>query len=163
MYVFIQVKDGKPINHPALPSNLIQAFGDIPSDWEPFLRVSLSRPGVYQTIQEGTDQYQKVDGVWTDSRFIRDMTPEEKAAKQQSVKDAWAARPQAQNWAAWVFDENICAYKPPVPRPDDVEGKIVFWCGAENNWKEAPQPPTPAEGKKLDFDFFAWQWVEVSK
>lgn len=161
MYLFIQVKDGSPINHPALPSNLVQAFGEIPPDWEPFLRVPSSKLGVYQVLEPKGPTYQKVDGVWSDVWPVRDMTPEEKAAKKQKAKDAWAARPQAQNWAAWVFDEDTCTYKPPIPRPDEVEGKIVFWCGAENNWKEAPQPPALTEGKRLEFDFFAWTWVEV--
>ena len=162
MYIFIQVKDGQPVNHPALPFNLIQAFGTIPPDWEPFLRVDRPTLGVYQVIESSESAYEKVNGIWTDVWPVRDMTPEEKAAKQQSVKDAWAARPQAQNWDAWVFDEETCSYKPPVPRPDPVEGKIVFWCGAENNWKEVPQPPTLEEGKRVEFDFFSWTWVEVA-
>ena len=160
MYIFIQVKDGQPVNHPALPFNLIQAFGIIPSDWEPFLRVERPKLGVYQVFDSKEPTYEKVNGVWTDVWSIRDMTDEEKAAKQQAVKDAWAARPQAQNWAAWAFDEATCNYVPPTPRPDPVEGKIVFWCGAENNWKEAPTRPN--DGKPYDFDFFTWQWVEVA-
>jgi hypothetical protein len=46
---------------------------------------------------------------------------------------------------------------PPVPRPDPIEGKMVFWCGAETNWKEVPTRP---EGN-YKFDFLAWQWVQV--
>jgi hypothetical protein len=39
----------------------------------------------------------------------------------------------------------------------EVEGVLVFWCGAENNWKEAPARP---EGN-YKFDFFEWQWVLI--
>jgi hypothetical protein len=46
---------------------------------------------------------------------------------------------------------------PPIPRPDPVEGVIVFWCGADNAWKEAPACP---EGE-YKFDFIAWAWVAV--
>lgn len=160
MYLFIQVKDGQCINHPAYPFNLVQAFGNIPSDWEPFLRVERPIPGVYEVMESDEPTYQKVDGVWKDVWSLRPMTDQEKSAKQQAVKDAWAAREQAQNWSAWIFNEAICAYEPPIPRPDPVEGKIIFWCGAENNWKEAPA--YPQDGKNYKFDFFAWVWVEVT-
>ena len=45
--------------------------------------------------------------------------------------------------------------KPPIPRPEPVEGVLVLWCGADNNWKETPERP---EGQ-YKFDFLAWQWV----
>ena len=146
-------------SHPAYPANLVQAFGEVPSNWEPFLRVQSPDLGVYQVLESQEPTYQKVNGVWTDVWSLRDMTPEEKAAKQQTVKDAWATREQAQNWSAWVFNEDTCAYEPPIPRPAPVEGKIVVWCGAENNWKETPA--YPQDGKNYRFDFFAWVWVEV--
>lgn len=160
MYLFIQIKDGKPINHPAYPANLVQAFGEISSDWEPFLRVARPEVGLYQKLVSEQPEYQKVNGVWTDVWVIRDMTPEEIQEKQQSVKDAWASMYQAQNWAAWVFNTETCAYEPPIPRPAPVEGKTIFWCGAENNWKETPT--YPQDGKQYKFDFFAWAWVEVT-
>lgn len=160
MYLFIQIKDGQPINHPAYPINLVQAFGEIPSDWEPFLRVNKPDVGIYQILESQEPTYQKVNGVWADVWSLRDMTIEEKLAKQQVVKDRWATQKQAQNWATWVFNEEICAYEPPIPRPDPVEGKIILWCGAENNWKETQ--PYPQDGKQYTFDFFAWVWVEVT-
>jgi len=46
---------------------------------------------------------------------------------------------------------------PPIPRPTPIEGVLVFWCGADNNWKVAPSRP---EGE-YKFDFLAWQWVQV--
>jgi hypothetical protein len=42
------------------------------------------------------------------------MTAEEKAAKQQATKDAWAALPNRENFSAWSFDETTCTYIPPV-------------------------------------------------
>jgi hypothetical protein len=94
-----------------------------------------------------------------DQDFI-EMSAEEKAAKQQAVKDEWANHRQAANWSAWTFDEATCMFVPPIPRPDLIEGKIVVWCGAENNWKETPAHPK--DGKQYQFDFFAWVWVEVT-
>ena len=86
---------------------------------------------------------------------IQSMTSEEKLAKQQSIRDEFNSREQASNWSAWTLDESTCTMQPPIPRPDIVEGVLVFWCGADNAWKEAPARP---EGN-YKFDFFAWQWV----
>lgn len=158
MALFIQVKDGQPIGHPAYDINLIQAFLQIPQDWERFERVERPDPSVYQVFDSPELTYQKVDGVWKDVWALRDMNVEEKAAKQQIAKDEWASRRQAANWSAWTFDENTCSFVPPIPRPKPIEGKIVSWCGAENNWKEAPD--YPQDGKQYQFDFFAWTWVE---
>jgi hypothetical protein len=49
--------------------------------------------------------------------------------------------------------------QPPIPRPEPVEGKLVFWCGADANWKDAPA--RPVDENQYTFDFFAWQWVPV--
>jgi hypothetical protein len=82
---------------------------------------------------------------------------DEKIAKQQSVIDAFNARRQAENWSAWALDDSTCTMAPPIPPPDPIEGKNVFWCGTENNWKETPTRP---EGN-YQFDFFTWDWVTV--
>ena len=164
MYIFIQVKDGQPVNHPALPANLVQAFGAIPPDWEPFLRVPRPNPGVYEVVDSDEPTYQKVDGVWTDVWSVRSMTPEEKTAKQQATISAFRARPQAENWSAWSLDEATCTMAPPIPRPGADQEKLnagihTFWCGAENGWKDTPV--YPVGGGQYVFDFLAWQWAEA--
>lgn len=159
MALFIQIQDGQPINHPVYDFNLFQAFGQIPEGWQMFERIAAPVPNEYQILASHESTYQQIDGTWKDVWDLRDMTAEEKAAKQQAVKDAFAAREQASNWSAWVFDEATCTMQPPIPRPDPVEGKIVVWCGADANWKEAPTYPTD-EGQ-YKFDFLAWQWVAV--
>lgn len=163
MNLYIEIKDGQPVNHPAYESNLIQAFDFIPSNWEPFLRVERPSLQLYEILESEEPTYQKVNGVWTDVWAVRPMTSDEKAAQQQAVKDAWAARPYAQNWAAWIFNEDLCAYEPPIARPEPNEAKLqqrifTYWCGADNNWKDTPVRP---EGN-YKFDFFAWKWVEVT-
>lgn len=159
MNLFIETENGQPKNHPAFEDNLIAAFGAVPEHWEPFVRIQRPIPSVYQILEGDEPTYNKVDGVWTDVWSLREMTAEEKAAKQQAVRDAFNAREQASNWAAWVFDEATCSMQPPVPRPAPVEGVLVFWCGADNNWKEAPA--RPVDGNQYKFDFLAWQWVQV--
>lgn len=167
--LYIQIKNGQPFEHPIFANNFRQAFPDIDLDNLPtdkfakFIRVAKPTLGAYEMYVGVT--YQWVDGVVKDVHEVRAMTDEEKATKQQAVKDAWTARPQAENWAVWTFDETTCTYVPPIPRPapDPVklqQGISTFWCGADNNWKDTPVRPTGTG--PYNFDFLAWQWVEVT-
>ena len=113
MNLFIQIENDQPKNHPALEDNLIQAFGSIPSNWEPFVRVVRPVVGVYQVLESEQPTYQKIDGDWTDVWSVRDMTAEEKAAKQQSVKDRWNSMTHSDQTANWVFNEDLCEFVPP--------------------------------------------------
>ena len=158
MNLYIETENGNPINHPAFEDNLLQAFGAIPAHWEPFNRVERPTLSIYQVLDSQESTYQKIDGVWTDVWSLRDMTSEEKSAKQQAVRDAFNTREQAENWSAWTLDEATCTMQPPIPHPERIEGVLVFWCGAENNWKDTPTKPTDGQYK---FDFIAWQWVSI--
>jgi len=157
MNLYIETENGQIKNHPAFEDNLIQAFGAVPAHWKPFTRVERPTLSVYQTMDSNEPVYAKVDGVWTDVWTVRDLTAEEKTAKQQAVITAFNNREYAPNWSAWTLDEATCTMQPPIPRPDPIEGKIVFWSGADANWKEAPTRP---EGE-YRFDFIAWAWVAV--
>jgi hypothetical protein len=157
MNLYIETENGQIKNHPAFEDNLIQAFGVVPSEWEPFIRVERPVLTVYQVFESDEPVYAKVDGVWTDVWLVRDLTPEEKTIKQQGVINAFNAREQAENWSAWTLDEATCKMIPPIPRPEFVEGKNIRWCGAEGNWKELPTRP---EGE-YKFDFIAWAWIAV--
>ena len=159
MNLYIETENGATKNHPAFEDNLMQAFGAIPLQWEPFTRVERPMPGIYQTMDSDEPVYAKVDGVWTDVWAVRELTAEEKAAKQQVVRDAFNARDQAENWSAWILDEATCVMVPPIPRPEPVEGVLVFWCGADSGWKTAPA--RPVDENQYKFDFLAWQWVQV--
>lgn len=159
MNLYIEIENGVVKNHPAFEDNLIAAFGAIPAHWESFIRVDRPALGVYEVMTADRPTYEKVNGVWTDVWRKRDMTVEEKTAKQQATRDAFNSREQAENWSAWTFDEATCEMVPPIPRPAPVEGVLVMWCGAENNWKEAPA--RPVNNNQYKFDFLAWQWVQV--
>lgn len=162
MNLYIETKDGQPVNHPAFEDNLMQAFGSIPSHWEPFNRAERPAFSMYEVLESEMPTYEKVGGVWTDVWAVRKMTAEEKTAKQQAVITAFNAREQAENWSAWTLDEATCEMAPPIPRPAPDEAKLAqriltMWCGADGNWKDTPVCP---EGN-YKFDFLAWAWVEV--
>jgi len=154
----IQVENGSTVNHPAFECNLIEAFGAIPANWEPFMRVEKPGPTLYQILDNQEPVYIKVAGVWTDVWSLREMTVTEKAARQQTAKDAWAIRDQAFNFTAWVLDVATCTFVPPIQRPV-VADKIFRWSGADNNWREAPS--MPETGGPYKFDFTQWTWVAV--
>jgi len=157
MNLYIETENGVTKNHPAFEDNLLQAFGEIPAHWEPFIRVERPALGVYEVLSSQEPTYEKVDGTWADVWHKRDMTAEEKAAKQQAIRDAFNFREQAENWSAWTLDEATCTMVPPIPRPAPVEGLDIRWCGADNNWKEVPA--RPVDDNQYKFDFVAWQWV----
>ena len=165
LQLFIQLRDGQPFEHPIFYGNFKEAFPEIDTENLPadrfakFVRVAPPKLGAYE-VYVGVS-YQWVDGVVKDAHEVRQMTDEERAAKQNKVKDSWAARQQTENWSAWIFDEAKCAYVPPIPRPAPDQSKLdqgiaTFWCGADNNWKDTP--PRPSEGNPK-FDFLAWEWV----
>jgi hypothetical protein len=162
MNLYIETENGATKKHPAFEDNLIEAFGAIPAHWEPFIRVEKPQPTLYQVLDSEEPTYAKVNGVWTDVWVLRDMTAEEKTAKQQAVITAFNNRDQASNWSAWTLDEVTCTMVPPIPRPEPDQTKIdagirTFWCGADANWKDTPVRP---EGE-YKFDFIAWAWVAI--
>ena len=157
--LYIQIINGQPINHPAFESNLIAAFGAVPSDWEAFVKSPRPNAALYQMVVPAQPPYVFLNGVWTDVWDVREMTHNEKVAMQQPVKDVWAARPYASNFSAWTYDEASNSYRPPIPRPTD--GQNWRWSGAELNWKVAPIMPD--DGNQYKFDFDNWAWVQVTQ
>lgn len=163
MNLYIETENGIAKNHPALEGNLIEAFGIIPANWEPFIRVEKPLPALYQTFDSPEFVYAKVDGVWTDVWTLRDMTAEERTVKQQAVITAFNERDQASNWSTWILDEVICEMVPPIPRPEPDQIKLdaniyTCWCGADAGWKDTPVRPED----EYKFDFIAWEWVELT-
>ena len=160
MNLYIETENGVTKNHPAFEHNLIQAFGSVPAHWEPFNRVGRPALTAYQVLEANESVYAKVDGVWSDVWAVRDLTAEEKTAKQQAVVTAFNSSEQAANWSTWTLNEATCEMVPPIPCPEKDQVKLdqrifTFWCGADVNWKDTPIRPEGAH----KFDFFAWQWV----
>ena len=123
MNLYVETENGAIKTHPAFEDNLIQAFGSVPTHWEPFTRVERPVPAVYQVLQSEEAVYTKVNGVWTDVWTVREMTAEEKTAKQQAVITAFNEREYASNWSTWTLDEATCLMQPPIPRPPQLKAR----------------------------------------
>lgn len=133
MELFIRIKDGQPFEHPIFGDNFRQAFPDVdtnnlPSEFARFVRVQAPVLGPYEKNQ--TLSYQLVDGVYTDVFTCEQMTAEEIAAKQQGVKDRWAAN--SESFASWTFNEVTCSFEAPTPCPND--GNLYRWDEATLSW-----------------------------
>ena len=155
--LYIQVKDGLPINHPVLLNNLLAAFGNIPSDWEPFERIQKPSVSAPKILDSENSKYEKVNGVWTDVWNVRDMNVEELRIYRERAQRSWDAHPDSYNFTAWIFNEITCEFEAPIPRP--LDGKHYKWSGSANNWLEAPL--YPQAGGEYIFDFRQWVWVPL--
>jgi len=141
--LYIKVIDGNTVDHPVFEQNLMDAFGTIPPEYQPFIRIArpdISSITVFQNIVETyeTPTYRQVDGVWQDIWTVVDLTEEEKAAKIAAVR-------QTPPFASWTLDESTLIWNPPVPRPDD--GKFYQWNEENQTWTEVEitAPPTQPE------------------
>lgn len=128
--LYIKVVNGQTVDHPAFEDNLIQAFGSVPSDYQPFTRiVQPSDPiGVFQK-RETT--YGQVNGTWQDVWTVVDMSPEEKTASLDAARSN-------QPYPSWIFDETIARWKPPIPYMETPppEGKYYKWDEPTLSWVE---------------------------
>lgn len=138
MKLFIRIKNGQPYQHPILEHNFRQAFPNIdidnlPSEFANFERVDVPNINVYQVFENTI--YEWEGDVVKDVHHIRDMTNEEKISKQDRVKQQWA---QMNGPQSWIFDEEICDFVPPTPKPND--GNIYIWDEESLSWVQ------PTEG-----------------
>lgn len=134
MNLYIRLKNGQPFEHPIFEDNFRQAFPQVDLNSLPewvakFTRVSIPEISPYE-VYEGVT-YQWVDGVVADVHAVRQMTSDEKIAKQNQAKSNWVIFP---NWSSWTFNEELCRYQPPAPRPDD--GKNYRWDEPTVSWVE---------------------------
>ena len=128
MNLYIEIENGQTKNHPALEHNLIESFGVIPENWEPFIRIEKPTLDTFQILVSEQTSYEKINGVWTDVWHKRDMTAEERAAK-------IAQAMQYQPFPSWVFSEETCMWDAPVPRPDDFSfEKAYYWDEPTLSW-----------------------------
>jgi hypothetical protein len=86
---YIKVQNGQTIEHPVMPDNLLQVFGKIPDEYEPFMRLSEEHQTplkMYEMWDDSVHPYTKVNGVWTDVLARRPMTAQERNMKEEQLK-----------------------------------------------------------------------------
>lgn len=118
MELFIQIRDGQPFQHPILGDNFREAFlhidtNKLPPEFARFERIDPPEIGTYDILLG--PYYQWVDGVIKDVWLVRPMSAQEKTAKQEQAKEAWAQN----GYPSWLFDEATCGFIPPTPYPTD--------------------------------------------
>ena len=134
MELFIRILDGQPYEHPILGSNFRQAFPEIdvnnlPSEFARFERIP--RPSlVYAVLNNNEPTYQWVDGIVKDVWDVTNLSEQEIIDKQNATKAAWATHP----FQSWVFNEELCKFEAPIPKPND--GKNYTWDELTTAWIE---------------------------
>jgi hypothetical protein len=163
--IYIQIVNGAPVNHPSLESNLINAFGSVPTGWAPFTRIQFADSGI--TLQGPYQKYVctyvlSSDGItWTDSFSAVEMDDDEKLIVQNNYLNVWNRRQFLGNFSAWTFDASLCQMVPPTPRPTDApSGQQYRWQGSTNSWQIAPTTP-PNDGQLYTWDYTTWAWAVV--
>lgn len=135
MRLFIRIKNGRAFEHPILEDNFKMAFPSIdidnlPDGYAEFIRVAPPTVGPYE-IYEGVTYEWDMDKM-KDVHRVRQMTAEEKAQKQNQIKESWAQT----GFPSWVFNETTCAFIAPTPMPQD--GKMYKWDEPTTSWIELP-------------------------
>jgi len=161
--LYIRILDGKPYLHPVTEDNMKLSHTDVsldvlPDNWAKFVRVEQPALTPYQTATCVYDwDGDVVKDVWT----VVDMSEEEKAAKQETVKTNWLADG---GWHDWIFDEESCTHKPPIDYPSD--DKEYVWDSSIGGWTELSseivehnRPAYPDDGQIYDYDENANVWV----
>lgn len=132
MDLYIRIDhENKPVDHPIMKDNFIQAFPEIdvlnlPGNFAKFERVDRPVIGIYQ-VYEGI-VYEWVGSVVKDVHQVRDMTEQEILSLQNQVKSGW----EANGFASWTFNEATCAFEPPIAYPSD--GNSYIWDEDSLQW-----------------------------
>lgn len=128
----IEIKDGKPVNHPMILENFVQCFpeidlGNLPENYAHFEKTDRPILTVYQELLSVHPSYEVANGIVKEVWVIREYSPDEKQRKM----DAEKAQPHPNGW---LFDEELCCYMPPIEYPTD--GKRYVWDDETVNWIE---------------------------
>lgn len=131
MALFLQIQDGKPVNHPVYDFNLIQAFGQIPQGWAMFNRVEQPAELIASPFQTAQCTYAlSSDGVtWEDVWTAVEMSDAEKTALIEQTQ----ANPPGPNV---TLDTATLQWKPNTTKPAD--GQKYYWDWVRGAWEVVP-------------------------
>ncbi len=137
MKLWIEIKDGSPINHPYTQQSLFTKHPDwdfinkgVPPQYEEFKRVRRPSHGPFEYVDEDKGvEYKKVDDLWQDVWTLKQFTPEQKALRQQQAKDWWNKNV---GWDSWIFNADKNEYEPPKPYPNTAIHHV--WDESKVEW-----------------------------
>lgn len=115
MNLYIELQDGKPINHPMQQSNLEMIypgmdFENLPENYCKFVRVQKPWPK-WDEVIEGPE-YKMIDGIFYDVWTINKISDE---VRQQKIEDLIQSCP----YPSWTIDYENCNIIPPAPIPSE--------------------------------------------
>ena len=142
------------VGNPFAEENLIHCYGNVPDNYEPFVHTESPMLGVYETRIESNPVYEKVNGVWTNVWSSRQMTDDEKIAKQNDVKDYFYKMGGSKYW---IFNEVTCDFDPPTPHP--MDGKPYIWSEEQIAWIFIPDYPNDGNKYFLDRSTNPATWI----
>jgi hypothetical protein len=129
---YIRVQNGEAVGEPITEAKLLQDnpginINVLPPEFARLIKVHPPKLSPYEKNQVKVYEWDRdaIKEVW----YCEQVTPEEKLQLQNNAKAKWAQI----GFPSWVFDESICWFKPPVPKP--MDGKIYRWDEQSLSWK----------------------------
>lgn len=152
MNLYIQIRDGQPIEHPIYEDNFIQAFphidiNNLPLDFSKFTRFPC--PNAANTFEKDVVSYEWVNGVVQDVWSVVPMTTEEREEKLSKLRDeaeAFVAK------AKEIAQQMIDYYSEGEIRNAWVEckAKLDAWVLIDIENPQIPPPPRlSSDGTRL--------------
>jgi hypothetical protein len=138
MKLYIELKNGQPINHPMLQSNMemiypVMNLQNLPENFCEFVRVDAPVPK-WDEVVEGPE-YKIIDGICYDVWTVNKISDE----KRQQMLDELAASNPYPSWTVDTVNYNLI---PPTPYPE--EGAWV-WNEETVSWVEYIEPTDNTE------------------
>lgn len=160
MSMYIRIDENNNIvDHPLMKDNLLYSNPEIDYDNLPSWLVTFNRvekPLIDPPYKVYINCTYEWDGdIVTDVHNYRDMTQEERVAKQNATRAQFAAE---SGFDSWTFDEDLCKFLPPTPYP--AGNQPHEWRESTLEWVRIPLETRPVGGF-WRFDLETEQWVEV--
>lgn len=138
MNLYIELKNGEPINHPMLETNMemiypVMNLDNLPENFCKFVRVDAPVPK-WDEVVEGPE-YKIIDGICYDVWTVNKISDE----KRQQMLDELAASNPYPSWTVDIVNHNLI---PPTPYP---ETGAWVWDESSLSWVEYIEPTESTE------------------
>ena len=142
MNLYIQIKDGKPYQHPVAEYNLQQiypsaSYDNIPEGFAKFVRIEKPRPGVDEVVVGPKYEWCEEGVCFKDVWIVRPMTENEKLAR---IRKVWI---DDGGHESWIANPETYEMEAPIVKPDD---------GQEYEWNEEAYQADEADPKTAGWE-----------